>query len=259
MNADLPFFTIGRGPALVVLLYLPRPGNPSGLTRWSTVRLVAPLARERTVHVVGRPAGLPAHMTMAELAEVYATGLRSMFDRPIDVLAVSTGASIALQLAADHPGAIDRLVIGAGGCVLGPIGRRAQREYVRRADAGLRPSPALADVVSDSRVARTVLRPLLWLADGTGDHAESAMVLNAEDGFDLRERMGEITAPTLIVSGDRDVVYPIDIARQTAAGIPAGHLVVYDGVRHDRVVTDKRFVRDALRFLHGTGSRSRNP
>jgi hypothetical protein len=40
MTAELPFFTVGHGPPLVVLLYTPRAGNPTGPARWSTTRLV---------------------------------------------------------------------------------------------------------------------------------------------------------------------------------------------------------------------------
>jgi pimeloyl-ACP methyl ester carboxylesterase len=176
-----------------------------------------------------------------------------MFDRPFPVMSISTGASIALQLAADHPGVVDRLVLGGAAHRLGPIGKRAQRAYLERAEAGKRPSPALAEVVTASPVAQRVLSGLLWLSDGgRKDHADAIAVLTAEDGFDLSGRSSEIKASTLIIQGERDRVYPLELARRTAEGIPGAKLVVYDGVGHSGTFTDKRFARDALAYLLGT-------
>jgi pimeloyl-ACP methyl ester carboxylesterase len=41
----------------------------------------------------------------------------------------------------------------------------------------------------------------------------------AEDAFDLGERLGDITAPTLVIAGERDTVYSPDILRRTADGV----------------------------------------
>jgi hypothetical protein len=40
---------------------------------------------------------------MADLAAVYAEAIKTTFDGPVNMLAISTGGSIALQLTADHP------------------------------------------------------------------------------------------------------------------------------------------------------------
>ncbi|MEV6965089.1 alpha/beta hydrolase [Hamadaea sp. NPDC051192] len=249
MSDPLPFFTIGDGPPLVVLMFTPDAANPTGLARWSATRMVRPFARHFTVHVVNRPAGLPANITMTRLAQVYADGLATMFDHPVPVLAISTGASIALQLAADHDNLVERMVLGGTAHTLGPIGKHAQRNYIERATAGRRPSPALATVVTASTVGQRLISGLLWLSDGRKDRTDAVAVLNAEDGFDLCDRLSDVTAPTLIIQGERDRVYPIEFARRTAEGIPGARLVVYSGISHSGTFTDKRFARDALAFL----------
>ncbi|WP_214410050.1 alpha/beta fold hydrolase [Sphaerisporangium fuscum] len=252
MLNDLPHLSAGEGPPLVVLLYTPQAANPTGVARWSTMRLVRPFTGHFSVHVVNRPPGLPPTTTMADLAAVYADAIRTTFEHPVAVLAISTGGSIALQLAADHPDLVDRLVLAGAACTLGPVGRRAQRAYIERARQGRHPSPALAEVVTESRIGRTLLKGLLWLSDaGRQDHSDAVTVLNAEDGFDLRGRLGDITAATLLIQGDRDVVYPLELARQTVAGIPDARLVIYPGRTHSATFTDKRFAPDALAFLTG--------
>jgi pimeloyl-ACP methyl ester carboxylesterase len=250
MMNGMPYFSAGKGPALVVLLYTPRAANPTGLARWSTMRMLRPFTEHFTVYIVNRPPGLPSTTTMADLAAVYAAAIKTTFEGPVNVLAISTGGSIALQLAADHPDLVDRLVLGGTACTLGPVGRRAQRAYIERARQGKRPSPALAEVVTESAIGRRLLSGLLWLSDGGHeDHTDAVTVLSAEDGFDLRGRLHEIKAPTLLIQGDKDLVYPMELATQTVEGIPDAKLVIYAGRSHSSTFNDKRFAPDALAFL----------
>ncbi|MBB5083871.1 alpha/beta fold hydrolase [Nonomuraea endophytica] len=245
MRADLPRITVGQGPPLVVLLFTPQAANPTGLARWSAMRMLKPFTERFTVHLLNRPPGLAPDTTMAELAAVYAGG----FDGPARVLGVSTGGSVAQQLAADRPDLVERLVLAGTAGRLGPIGKRTQRAYVDRARQGRRPSPALAELVTPSPLARRLLSGLLWLSDGSADHSDAATMLNAEDGFDLLGRLADIKAPTLLIHGENDVVYPLELARRTAEGIPGARLIVYPGKSHSATFTDRRFALDALTFL----------
>jgi pimeloyl-ACP methyl ester carboxylesterase len=250
MLNGLPYLSAGSGPPLVVLLFTPQAASPTGLARWSTMRMLRRFTEHFTVYVVNRPPGLPSTTTMADLASVYAAGIGATFEDRVPVLGISTGGSIALQLAADHPDLVDRLVLGGTACTLGPVGRRAQRGYIERARRGSRPSPALAEVVTESTIGRRLLGGLLWLSDGSReDHTDAVTVLNAEDGFDLRGRLHDIKAPTLLIQGDKDLVYPVELARQTVDGIPDARLVVYTGRSHSGTFNDKRFAVDALAFL----------
>ncbi|MFJ3406707.1 alpha/beta fold hydrolase [Promicromonospora sp. NPDC090134] len=255
MLNGLPYFSAGEGPPLVVVLYTPQAANPTGLAHWSTMRMLRPFTEHFTVYVVNRPPGLPPTTTMADLAALYAAAITSTFGGPVHVLAISTGGSIALQLAADHPDVVGRLVLGGTACALGPVGRRAQRAYIERVSQGRRPSPALAEVVTESAVGRRLLRGLLWLSDGGHtDHTDAVTVLRAEDGFDLRGRLHDITAPTLLIQGDKDLVYPMGLATQTVEGIPHASLVVYAGRSHSSTFNDRRFAPDALAFLTSPGA-----
>ncbi|MEV0145447.1 MULTISPECIES: alpha/beta hydrolase [unclassified Nonomuraea] len=250
MMNGLPYLSAGDGPPLVVLLYTPQAANPTGLARWSTMRMVRPFTKHFTVYVVNRPPGLPSTTTMADLAALFAQAIKTTFDGPVHMLAISTGGSIALQLAADHPDLVDRLVLAGTAFTLGQVGRRAQRAYIQRARQGKRPSPALAEIVTESAIGRRLLKGLLWLSDGSHkDYADAVTVLNAEDGFDLRGRLHDIKAATLLIQGGKDLVYPLELARQTIEGIPDAQLVVYPGRNHSGTFTDKRFAPDALAFL----------
>ncbi|MGW0483976.1 alpha/beta fold hydrolase [Nonomuraea sp. NPDC003214] len=245
----LPCLSLGTGPPLIVLLFTPQAAVPAGWGRRYLMRLAKPFTDHFTVHTLTRRPGLPPDTTMAELAAHYAEGIEAAFTGPVHVLGLSTGGSLALQLAADRPGLVARLVLGGTAAAPGPICERANRAYVERARRGRRPSPPLANLVTESPIGRTLVAALAWLADGRGDHTDGATMLNAEIGFDLRARLPEITAPTLLIQGQKDLAYPLDLARQTAAGIPGAKLIVYPGRSHGATFTDPRFAADALTFL----------
>lgn len=249
MTSQVTDLVVGDGPPLAVLLFLPRAGAITGLSRWSVLRLVRPFAEHFTVHVLNRPPGLPAGSTMADLAAVHAHGIGRLSSGPVHVLGVSTGGAVALQLAVDHPHLVDRLVLAATAHSLGALGRDAQRRYVDRALAGHRPSPALAPLVTGAPALQPLVAAGLWLADGPGDHTDAATVLQAEDAFDIADRLDQVASPVLLIHGDQDRVYPTDRVRETADLLPRATVTTYPGGGHEQVLTDRRFAPDVTAFL----------
>ena len=49
-----------------------------------------------------RRQGLDPNATMADVGDDYADALRTTFDGPVDVMAISTGGSVAMPLTADR-------------------------------------------------------------------------------------------------------------------------------------------------------------
>ncbi|KFU79122.1 Serine aminopeptidase, S33 [Amycolatopsis lurida] len=248
-----PYLEFGTGSPLVVFrTVLPDSANPTGFARWAEVRSLKPLAERFTVLTVGRRPGLRPGVTMAELAAHHAEELRHRFDRPVDVLGLSTAGSLALQFAADHPGLVRRLVVGAAGTRLGAEGRRVQRRYADLLAAGRHRAAAmaLAPTVADSRPGRALLAGLLGLASGRpADPDGMVAMLRAEDAFDIEDRLGEITAPTLVIAGSEDALYPLELAERVADKTRRGDLKVYPGRRHHTVMSDRRFTKDVFEFL----------
>ena len=71
----------------------------------------------------------------------------------------------------------------------------------------------------------------------------------AEDVHDFRDRLDEITAPTLVIAGTDDPFYTEALFRETAVGIPGAKLILYPGMGHP--AHGKQFARDVLAFLGG--------
>lgn len=119
--------------------------NPVGLQRRVEIRLLAPLARHFRVFVVGRAPGMSPDASMAGVAREKA--IRAEFGAAVDLLGISSGGSVALQLAAGHPVVVRRLVLASAGYRVGTAAREAQLRYVEAA----RPAGA---ALSSSRRSR---------------------------------------------------------------------------------------------------------
>ena len=251
-----PYLRVGSGPPLLMVVGLtPHAGNPRGLQRWTTLTAATPFAREFTVYLVNRRPGLPAGTTMADLAGHLAVAVEQDLGGPVPVHGTSTGGSVALQLAVDRPALVRRLVLASAACRLGPVGRWAQAEFARRLRAGDRRG-AWVPLVEPA--VPTALRPTVrgvirlvgpWLVPA--DPADMLATIDAEDAFDAEPRLGEVTAPVLVLGGGADPFYTEDLFRRTAAGVPDGRAVVFPGQGHVRAAASPAAVRTALTFLHG--------
>jgi pimeloyl-ACP methyl ester carboxylesterase len=251
----LPYLAVGAGPPLVVLAgLLPEAGVAPGRLRADHERTARLYAHEREVFYVNRRPGIPRGVTFAEVAAEHAEAIAERFGGPVDVLGISTGGSIAQQLAAEHPRAVGRLVLVSTGCRLGPLARKVQRRMVARVRAGATRKAAAvfaADLMPPgvlelpAALAGWLLGPALLSAEGLRDMATMA---EAEDDFDLA-RLPTITAPTLLVGGGRDRYYGAELFEQTAALIPDCRLEIRPGLGHMTVTWHPRALARIRLFL----------
>jgi pimeloyl-ACP methyl ester carboxylesterase len=79
------------------------------------------------------------------------------------------------------------------------------------------------------------------------DPSDLMVTVEAEDRHDFGPRLGEIKAPTLVVTGAHDPFYTEALLRETAAGIPQARLILYEGKGH--APAGKQFGQDVLAFL----------
>ena len=256
LGGVLPCFVLGSGPPLVVLRgFTTTHDNPRGLQRSFEIRMVRPFARHFRVYVCNRAPGLAPGTTMGEIATQHAEAIRREFNGPVDLLGMSSGGSIALQVAADHPDVVRRLVLVGAAARIGDPARAAQMRYIDAVDAGRRGAHHLAPMKVSSKLGARLLAPVMWLLDPLArpkDPSDMVAFARAEDAFDLRDRLAEVTAPTLVVGGARDEVYSADVLRSTAAGVRDGRLILYDGKSHASAFTDKRLGPDVVQFLQAT-------
>lgn len=251
----MPFLAVGSGRPLVFLPgTTPNHEAPTGSDRRFQARQVMPYAALRRTWWVNRRPGLDPDATMADIAADYANAMLRRFDEPVDVIGESTGGSVALQLAADHPAVVNRLVIVSAAYRLGEEGRDTMLRVAddvldgRRRAAGAE----LMGIAGSGATSRRLLAALGWLAGKKYfAHATADLIttIRADDAFDLRTRLADIVAPTLVIGGDRDGFYSAELFRQTAEGIPRARLALYPGRGHLSTTLDPRFLPDVLSFL----------
>jgi pimeloyl-ACP methyl ester carboxylesterase len=247
--------SLGSGPPLLFLPGLtPDHAPPRGWSRRFALHQMRPYADQRQVWWVGRRRGLAPGATMSDIAADYAVALREWGEEPIDVVGVSTGGSVALQLVADHPELVNRLALVASACRLGAGGRDGQRRVLNALEQGerRRAGAEMMTLTAGGPASARVSGALGWLLPGMlVGHRDPDLLatLRAEDAFDLTARLGSIETPTLVVGGERDAFYGADLFRETAHGMPRGQVVLYPGVGHGGTLSHRRVGRDVLAFL----------
>ncbi|MFE7039796.1 alpha/beta hydrolase [Streptomyces atratus] len=254
-SSGLPHLAFGSGKPLVYLsgFTMTHTVPPPGPQRRRAARLVAPfVAAGYEVFWTNRRPGMPVGTTMGELADEHAEALRTRFSGPVPVLGHGTGGSIALQVAVDHPEAVDRLVLASTAYALGSAGSRFHRDLLAAAERGRSGMHRAAPAITRNPVLQRLLVAPLWLAGRLDppppDPSDMKAMLLAEDSFDVRDRLAEVTAPTLVLCGGRDHMCPPEMFDETAAGIPGARLVRYPRRGHN-ILAAPEFVHDVRAFL----------
>lgn len=171
----------------------------------------------------GRSAPDPGPFTVADLAEsVWAatTALRQQNSHPTRYAGVSLGGTVGLQLALEHGDALAGAAIICSGARIGePDAWHERADLVRRAGT---------PVMVSGSAQRWFAPGFLERDPGTGttllnglQHTEKdsyAACCEALAGFDVRNRLSDITIPILAIAGEHDQVTPLPFAQEIAEG-----------------------------------------
>jgi 3-oxoadipate enol-lactonase len=152
----------------------------------------------------------------------------------VSVCGVSLGGMVAMALAVEAPGRVERLVLACTSAYLGPPRQWDERARVVRADG----MEAIADTVVGrwftQELARedpeTVARFRAMLAAAPPEGY--ARCCEAVGTWDARGRISAITAPALVVAGAEDPATPVAHAERIASGIGGARLHVLERAAH---------------------------
>jgi pimeloyl-ACP methyl ester carboxylesterase len=210
------------------------------------------LRDDYTVWSVLRKPAMPLVYTFRDMAGDLAGMIRAEFGRAVDVLGISTGGSLCQQFAADHPDLVRRLVIHSAAYRLSPQARIVQREVGRLAAQGQWRAAWTTMLRYSIRPtwysgAQVALASFILSRSNPSDPSDLLITIEAEDQFDFRDRLCEISAPTLVIAGADDPFYSPELFRDTARGIPGARLILYPNMGHP--AAGKQFERDTLAFL----------
>lgn len=190
----------------------------------------------------------PRPYTMPRLADDIAGLIRSLDLPPCHIVGHSLGGMVALQLALDAPGLVRSLAI-VNSTAFGDgskLRSLAVRTFIR-----LRGMPAFARANTRLHLPDPDQEPLRKrLVDLMGDTPAAGYIAaqDAVDAFDVRPRLAQIAAPTLVVHSDHDLI-PLADKQLLANTIPRARLAIVEQSRH-LVVWDQPERLTALLLAH---------
>lgn len=246
-DQDLYCEVHGEGEPLVLIM-----GIGYDATLW-TLHQVAAFARRFQVVVfdnrdIGRSGVAHAPYRIADMADDVAGLLDGLGIERAHVLGLSMGAMIAEELALRHAARVDRLVLS------GPDAAPARHAF--------HPIGVWSRVkANDESGATFVAQQFSWLFSSTflrdpaavqqtldllssnpnppGAEAFARQAL-AYLAHDPGDRRGDITAPTLVIVGEQDLLTPPWIAREVAEAIPNARLEIVTGAGASHVLPLER-------------------
>ena len=192
----------------------------------------------------GRSTNPPEAFTFKACAEDVRDLLERLRIDKVKAIGMSMGAKTLLHLATAHPQLVEAMVLVSATPRFPDPLRDAAARFTREALAQL--SPAGRDALrarhvhGDEQIAR--------LYDMTRSFATSY-----DDMAFTSSSLATITARTLIVHGDRDPLYPVELAVELLRGIPGSALWVIPNGGHGPIFGERAalFRSEALAFLAG--------
>jgi pimeloyl-ACP methyl ester carboxylesterase len=136
-------------------------------------------------------------------------------------LGVSAGGIALLHVATRTPARIESLVLVGSGPYLPQEARDRIRSIVKDRDATLQYFRSFA--ARGDEQATSLLQQFSALASSMDDPAFTP------------PQLGTVTAPTLIVHGDRDEFFPVELAIQLYRSIPTAYLRIYPNGSHEPI------------------------
>jgi pimeloyl-ACP methyl ester carboxylesterase len=210
---DVRYRVAGTGPPTVLVHGL------AGSWRWWEP-VITQLATSLRVYLVDLPGFGSARGQTFVLGDApsYVRSLLAQIGlERANLVGYSLGGAVCARVAALWPQTVDRLVLAAPA---GLLERRHPAHYALPLAAALRHArPAFLRVVLADSLRAGVL---------TLYHAATQLL--GEDA--LRDELHSISAPTLLIWGDRDPLVPLRLAQEYERAIPHAQLVVFDGVGH---------------------------
>ena len=203
----------------------------------------------------------PGDYAIEVLAEDIAGLIKRLELGSCHVLGTSMGGFIAQALALAHPNLCRSLVL----CHTAPRMSIPPEVLARRVEAlGTMPLEEYAEIVVEQACSAGASGELrAWIAGLIARNDKRAYTQVMTEGlrdFDVGAQVGKIRLPTLVITGERDLVLPKEGGEEIARLIPGAMLVEIEGVGHlGYAERPAQFNEAVLAFLNDVQKRGQTP
>lgn len=252
---ELYYEVRGQGQPLVMIM-----GLMGDVTWWPPALLEALADKFKVVVFDNRGAGRSDKPDESYTIDMFAADTIGLMDalqiKRAHILGVSMGGMIAQEIALQYPARVDKLIlcvtnVGGRETVMNPavVAALAQfnqlspeereEQIVKTLFPGhlIRENPALIEQFR-RQYRRYPMRDYCVLHQ-----------LEAIMGFSTYDRLGQIKAPVLVITGSEDILIPPENSRILAGQIEGAELVVIEGAGHAITALPDKFLPPVLAFL----------
>lgn len=174
------------------------------------------------------------------------------------ILGLSMGGFIAQELALKHPQRVKSLILATTGAIEPSLAKHVVDTWVRMFREGVSPETLIRDFVSwvftdkffeNPEQVQMVIDAML-----ANPYPQPAYAFARQAAADMehntRDRIDQITAPTLVLVGKEDIICPVKLSEELATGIPNAELIVLEGGGHGfSIEIPDKFNQAVLDFL----------
>ena len=253
-GTTMDYIRFGTGRRTLILL----PGLGDGLrtvrgTALPMAVLYRAFAQAFTVYCFSRKNALPEGCTTRDMARDLKEAMDRLGIEKADLFGVSMGGMIAQHFAADFPDRVNRLVLAVTCPRPNPILEESIAEWVSLASQG----DAAGFMESNVRrmYSDAYYRKNKWLTPIVGALTKpksydrffiQARACLTHDAFG---RLGQISAPTLVIGGEQDKSLGVQASCDLAEAIPNARLKIYPQWGHGVYEEAPDFNQTVLQFL----------
>ncbi|MEX2649662.1 MAG: alpha/beta fold hydrolase [Alphaproteobacteria bacterium] len=221
-----------------------------------------------TVHPRGDSPSDPAPRpyTLREQADDFRRVIEALGPRPKTAIGISRGGTIAVLLAREHPGLLDRVVL-----VGTPVDDMVSPGYLLPRPTDLSERVLAAVEAGDLRAAASIASHSLYSEDGFSDFAEESIGLWFAYGdevarqlliyfhgpmpeLDIKASLPTLSVPVLVTHGADDRRVPCAVSEYIARHIPGAVRHVFPGRGHEPLFTAPAEFLDVLRQFIEAGT-----
>jgi 3-oxoadipate enol-lactonase len=170
---------------------------------------------------------------------------------------VSMGGMIVMQLALDHPEVVRALILADTQYGLSEETIKSGLEMASMSQkmSGKELALATMEFLFTPNFIKThpeIIEQMIRISDAR-DPSSTFRFAQGLASFDVKNRLGEIKAPTLVAHGEDDPVIPVSSAEYLETNIPGAKLVILSKGRHMAIIEKAdEFNKAVLDFLRKT-------